>query len=246
MTQPHDVPLQALADGGVVGSLLLARSQPGRRGRRRAPAARRGGARGRGALAVPPAAWVVHGLVDNDSTSSPSARRRSSRSACSRAAGAAAVRARRPFSARRGRRGRARCGVLAARADARRTRRCGRSTQALERRDYAAAVDDADRARSLNPFSLDPLLARARAEWLGGDRATALAPFREAVDLQPREPAARGTTLGLFLFDTGDLCRAYRALNESYTLDPNGRQWAQGGPLDLARAPVGVPASALS
>ena len=66
------------------------------------------------------------------------------------------------------------------------------STLALERRDYGAAVDDAERARSLNPFALDPLVALARAEWLGGDRATALATFREAVDLQPRNPESWG------------------------------------------------------
>jgi tetratricopeptide (TPR) repeat protein len=108
------------------------------------------------------------------------------------------------------------------------------STRALERRDFAAAVDDADRARSLDPFSLEPLLARARAQWLGGDQAAALASFRDAVDLQPENPDS-WEELGLYLFDRDDLCGAYAALNEAYTRDPRGRQWSKGGPLDVAR-----------
>jgi len=111
------------------------------------------------------------------------------------------------------------------------------STRALERRDFAAALDDADRAEALNPFSLEPLFARARAQWLGGDQAAALASFREAVRRQPDNPDS-WEQLGLYLFERRDLCRAYRALNEQYTLDPNGRQWEPGGPLDVARARV--------
>ena len=238
VTQPHDVPLQALADGGVAGlALLLAAIAAGTAvavgARRRLGGEERAAA---AALAVLPAAWVVHGLADYDldfvAVSAPPL----FALGVLAAAGRPLVRARRPFWA---------IGAAAAAlalgasllAPMLAEREVRSSTLALERRDYGAAVDDAERARSLNPFALDPLVALARAEWLGGDRATALATFREAVDLQPRNPES-WEALGLFLFDTGDLCRAYRALNEQYTLDPNGRQWAKGGPLDLARAPV--------
>ena len=58
--------------------------------------------------------------------------------------------------------------------------------------------------------------------------------YREAARLQPENPEA-WLQLGLFEFDQGDRCSAYTHLNEAYTRDPVGRQWVEGGPLDVAR-----------
>ena len=236
VTQPHNVPLQALADGGLVGlALLLGAVAAGivvavcalRRllGEERAAAA---------ALAVLPAAWLVHGLADYDldflAVSAPPL----FALGVLAGAGRPGVVARRPFWALASVVGALACfAVLVAPPLA--TRAVDSSTRALERRDFATALARADRAESLNPFSLEPLFARARAQWLGGDQPAALASFREAVRRQPDNPDS-WEQLGLYLFERHDLCRAYRALNEQYTLDPNGRQWEPGGPLDVARA----------
>ena len=61
-----------------------------------------------------------------------------------------------------------------------------------------------------------------------------LPAFRDAAELQPENPET-WFQLGLFEFDRGERCAAYTHLNEAYTLDPAGRQWVEGGPLDLAR-----------
>ena len=235
VTQPHDVPLQALADGGLVGlALLLAVIAAG--AAVAVGALRRLGGEEHAAavaLAVLPAAWVVHGLADYDldflAVSAPPL----FALGVLAAAGRPAVRSRRPFWAAAAVAVGLVCVaslVVPMLAD----RAVDSSTRALERRDFAAAVDDADRARSLNPFSLDPLLARARAEWLGGDQPAALASFRDGVALQPDNPDS-WEELGLYLVARRDLCRAYGALNEAYTRDPKGRQWSKGGPLDVSR-----------
>ena len=235
VTEPHDVPLQALADGGLVGlALFLAAVAAGivvvvcalRRLLREERAAA-------ATLAVLPAAWLVHGLADYDldfvAVSAPPL----FALGVLAGAGRPGVVARRLFWALAAVAGALACvAVLVAPPLA--TRAVDSSTRALERRDFAAALDDADRAESLNPFSLEPLFARARAQWLGGDQAAALASFREAVRRQPDNPDS-WEQLGLYLYERHDLCRAYRALNEQYTLDPNGRQWEPGGPLDVAR-----------
>jgi hypothetical protein len=238
VTQPHDVPLQALADGGLVGLALflgavaagivvVVGALRGLRGEERAAAA---------ALAVLPAVWLVHGLADYDldfvAVSAPPL----FALGVLAGAGRPGVVARRPFWALAAVAGALACiAVLVAPPLA--TRAVDSSTRALERRDFAAALDDADRAGSLNPFSLESLFARARAQWLGGDQPAALASFREAVSRQPDNPES-WEQLGLYLYERHDLCQAYRALNEEYTLDPNGRQWEPGGPLDVAKAHV--------
>ena len=105
---------------------------------------------------------------------------------------------------------------------------------ALDRGDLAAAADSADRARSLDPLSLEPLFARARVEERRGDDAggaRGLPGGRRGSSRRTRRP---GYELGLFEFDRGDRCSAYVHLNEAYTLDPAGKQWIAGGPLDQA------------
>ncbi|MHB1242700.1 MAG: tetratricopeptide repeat protein, partial [Gaiellaceae bacterium] len=106
---------------------------------------------------------------------------------------------------------------------------------ALDRGDTAAALDAADRARSLDPLSLDPLFARARAQEARRDFDAALATYRDAVRLQPENPESL-LALGLYEFDRGDRCAAYVHLNDAYTLDPAGRQWLPGGPLEQSLA----------
>ena len=62
--------------------------------------------------------------------------------------------------------------------------------------------------------------------------------FEEATRLQPENPDP-WYQLGLFRQTAlGDQCGAYSALNAAYTLDPNGRQWVPGGPLDRTRDAV--------
>ena len=66
---------------------------------------------------------------------------------------------------------------------------------------------------------------------------TALAALRRATRLQP-DNSRTWEELGRYEFSRGDLCSAYRDLNEAYTRDPNGSQWRPGGELDRARAHV--------
>jgi len=234
--EPHSVPLQLLAGTGLVGLGLLlaflaaaavaaARALRLLEGRERAAAA---------ALAVPPALWLLHSLVDYDwnfvAVTGPALfalgvlaaagrpRRRPAGSFAAAALGAVALAA---------------IGSLATPWLAERSvREVG---AALDRRDTAAALDAADRARSLDPLSLDPLFARARAQEARRDFDAALATYRDAVRLQPENPESL-LALGLYEFDRGDRCAAYVHLNDAYTLDPSGRQWLPGGPLEQSLA----------
>ena len=100
------------------------------------------------------------------------------------------------------------------------------------------AVDAANRARRLNPLSLEPLQVRALVADAAGDDAAAVAWYEKATQLQPDNPDA-WYDLGLYLaIATGDQCAAYAAFNHSYTLDPKSSRWVEGGPLDVARDAV--------
>jgi tetratricopeptide (TPR) repeat protein len=113
-----------------------------------------------------------------------------------------------------------------------------RSTRALAARDYERALDEADRARFFNPVSVDPLFARARVAESRGVSWKAERAYIQAVELQPDNPET-WYTLGIFEFEVrGNLCAAYRFLNNAYTLDPSGSEWRKGGPLDVARKAV--------
>jgi tetratricopeptide (TPR) repeat protein len=111
---------------------------------------------------------------------------------------------------------------------------------ALERGAIGAARDAAERARSLDPLSLEPMFARARVEEEAGDKEAALAAYRRAAAAQPENPVA-WYELGLYEFHLGDRCSAYVHLNRAYTLDPAGLQWQQGSELDQAREWVNEP-----
>ena len=104
---------------------------------------------------------------------------------------------------------------------------------ALDRGDLEAANDAVERARSLDPLSLQPVFADARVAEQRRREVAALEAYREATRLQPKNPES-WLQLGLYEFDIGDRCGAYRDLNEAFTLDPAGKQWTRGGPLDLS------------
>jgi O-antigen ligase len=240
VVQPHNVPLQQLADGGAVGlALFVALFVAGgaacicslRRlgGPERAAAA---------ALVALPAAYVVHALVDYNwdflAVTAPTMV----------AVGLLAGAGREPGSRRR--RPLLAVGVILAAAVVlvsfslpRLSERAEReSTRALVSGDFERAEDRAHWARVFNPLSAGPHIARARVAERRGIQWRAERSYIRAVELQPDNPAT-WYTLGIYEFDVRqNLCAAYRFLNNAYTLDPAGNQWVEGGPLDVARAAV--------
>jgi tetratricopeptide (TPR) repeat protein len=101
------------------------------------------------------------------------------------------------------------------------TRRVGDAYAAIERDDPEAALDSARRARTLNPLSIDPLLAEAAAEEARGDGRSALVRYVEAVELQPLNWRT-WYELGRFELRTGRRERAIRHLQAARELDPLG------------------------
>ncbi len=238
--EPHSVPLQQLADGGVValglflvliGSATFACVCALRRldGSERAAAV---------ALVAAPAAYLGHSLVDYNwnflAVTAPTMVALGILVGAGRAAGA---RPKRPLLA---------TGVVLAALIVlvsfslpRLADRMERSsTRALAAGDFALARDRALWARIFNPLSIDPIFALARVDELRGWPGNAERRYIQAVELQPDNPET-WYTLGIFEFDRlRNLCATYRFLNNAYTLDPAGNQWVRGGPLDIARDAV--------
>ena len=238
--EPHSVPLQLLADTGLAGFLLGAVVVVGLavgvvRAVRRLEGPERDAAV---ALAALPAAFGAHALVDYPldfvAVSAPTlvvlgalvaAGRPAARPARGIVPVAAAVAAAAAVIA-----------VLLTPWLAQRD--VDRAIRLLNDRRLDEAADAAERARSLDPLSLDPVLAAALVAEARNEPDLARALYRRATEMQPENPSP-WTTLGLYEFAVReDLCRAYEALNNAYTLDPNGRQWQPGGPLDVARDAV--------
>jgi len=238
--QPHSVPLQQLADGGLVALglfvLLVASgawvcSCAVRRldGDERAAAV---------ALVAAPAAYLLHALVDYSwdflAVTAPTLLALGVLAAAGRAPRAAG---RAPWLAA----GAAVAAVLVLvsfsmprLAD----RAVRESTRALDDGDFERARDRAQWARFLNPLSVEPLWALARLEERRGVLRKAEGRYVQATELQPDNPET-WYALGLFEFEARRrMCAAYTFLNESYTRDPSGSQWTPGGPLDVARDAV--------
>lgn len=112
------------------------------------------------------------------------------------------------------------------------------STRALDDGNLRLAKDHVRKARALNPLAVEPLYARARIAEREGRFRGAEDRYLKAVELQPENPET-WYALGLYEFQVrGNLCAAYRFLNDAYTRDPAGNQWLPGGPLDVAREAV--------
>jgi len=240
VSQPHSVPLQQLADGGVVAlglfiALLLAAGATCFSVLRRLVGEERAAAV---ALVTAPAAYLVHALVDYDwdflAVTAP----------VMVALGVVAGAGRTPGQ----RRARPVLGIgafllaavlLVSFASPRLAERSiSESTRALDEGDVERARDGVDRARFFNPLSIEPIFALARIRESQDFQREAEANYVDAVELQPENPEA-WYALGLFEYQVRrNLCAAYRFLNEAYTLDPVGQQWREGGPLDVARAAV--------
>jgi tetratricopeptide (TPR) repeat protein len=240
--QPHSVPLQFLADTGLVGlALALLAVAALAAGAVAAIRRLRGPERDAAvALVALPAAYAVHALVDYPldfiAVTVPTL-----------VALGALLAAGRPVAPRPAGRSAVRVGAVVAGAVAviavlvtpsLAGRDVDRAYRLLNAGRLEEAADAADRARALDPLSLDPVIAAALVAEARGEDELASALYRRATEMQPENPSS-WTALGLYEFlARQDMCQAYGALNNAYTLDPNGQQWEPGGPLDVARAAV--------
>jgi tetratricopeptide (TPR) repeat protein len=236
VSQPHSVPLQFLAATGLVGfalflALVAAAGVAAVGAVRRLDGIERNAA---AALAVAMALWLVHALVDYDwdfvAVTGPALFAAGVLAAAGRparrapgllpAVGAAAL---------------ALAAIVSVATPWLADRELRKVNVALDRGDLEAARDAVERARSLDPLSLQPVFADARVAEQRRREVAALEAYREATRLQPKNPEA-WLQLGLYEFDSGDRCAAYRDLNQAYTLDPAGKQWTAGGPLVVSLA----------
>jgi hypothetical protein len=237
VTQPHSLPLQLLADLGLVGFALGAACvvgvATGLAGTlRRLEGSERGAAL---ALVSLPLAFGLHALVDYDteflSVTAPTL-----------LVVGALLGLGRPGTRRLDLPG----GLIAAGVVALASASLllpwlsVRAGDASFRAEGADAVASAARAHRLNPLSVDARFVQALVAL---DDGSALRFYEAATMLQP-ENWQTWYRLGLFqldLRDTPDVCAAYAALNNAYTLDPHGNRWVPGGPLDRARDAVNDP-----
>ena len=235
VVQPHSVVLQQLADGGVVAlglflALVLAAGATCACALRRLAGAERAAAV---ALVAAPVAYGLHSLVDYDwdflAVTAPVM------VALGALAGAGRVHGepgRRPLLAI--------AAVLVAltvlgsfAAPRLADRYVRASTRALDEPQLASALQRALRAKDLNPLAVEPLYAIAHVHQRGAAPEDAEEHYVNAVELQPENPET-WYFLGLYEYNLGRMCAAWTFLNNAYTLDPAGRQWSEGGPLDVA------------
>jgi tetratricopeptide (TPR) repeat protein len=236
VSQPHSVPLQFLAGTGLVGfalflALIVAAAVAAARALRRLEGIERNAA---AALAVALALWLVHALVDYDwdfvAVTGPAL----FAAGVLAAAGLPARRAPGLFAAA-GAAALALAAIVSVATPWLAQRELRQVNVAIDRGDLEAAGEAVRRARSLDPLSLQPVFADARVAEQRRREVAALQAYREASRLQPKNPES-WLQLGLYEFDIGDRCAAYRDLNQAYTLDPAGRQWRPGGPLVISLA----------
>ena len=241
VVQPHSVPLQQLADGGVVAlglfiALVLAAGATCIAALRRLGGGERAAAV---ALVAAPVAYLLHALVDYNwdflAVTAPVMVALGVLAGAGRAPG---IRRTRPVLAI----GASLLAVVLVSSFALPRLaevRVRESTRALGQGDLVRARDRVDWARLFNPFSVEPIFALARLRETQGFRRSAEGTYVDAVELQSENPET-WYALGLFEFQVAPrrLCAAYRFLNQAYTLDPVGQQWIEGGPLDVSREAV--------
>jgi tetratricopeptide (TPR) repeat protein len=118
-------------------------------------------------------------------------------------------------------------------------RRLNAALDAATSNNLVGAIDRAQSAHSFNPLAVEPLWAEAAL--VGNlDRARALRLYRQARDLEPKNP---DTWYQLGAFELRQLKQpraAYRDLNHAYTLDRFlfGQGTAPGRDLDQARCEI--------
>lgn len=236
-TEPHDLPLQFLAETGIVGFLLLlgligTGVAASRTALRRVEPEEYAAA---AALALGAGAFVLHALVDIDwefvAVGAPAflvlgllvglaAERRVERPVVPVVVSLAAV------------------GVLYSLVAPNVSGRLVDSAyNAIASGNTAQSLSDGRAARWLNPLAVDPLLALGDAEAAKPDRVAALRRYRQAVALQP-ENSSTWYALGSYEFFTSQYRAALHYLDRAYGLDPYGPAGRPGGLLDQARAKV--------
>ena len=233
MTEPHDLPLQALAETGVVGFLFAAGAvlaavlAVGGAVRRLAGEERAAGL----ALAVVALLYPLHGLVDYDwdfvAVSAPFF----FTLGVLLAAGAPTRIVRRPLFALAG-------GLIAVAAwpslltpwlaD----RRVTSAYDALESNRTAAAIDRADQARSLDPLSVEPLFAEALAKEREGGSSRRCGCTFARPSMQPEN---RRTWYELGTFELGLTATAGRSSTSRARVN-SIRTGPRRGPLKELRA----------
>jgi hypothetical protein len=228
VTEPHSAPLQDLSETGIVGFLLIVVAL----GAAAVAVLRRERTRAATALALAAAICVAHTLVDIDwdyvavmgplfltvgalvaGPPRPAARSWLRIGGITVAAVAALYSLFSPWLA---------------------DRRLDAAYDAIVRGDVPAARAAAKSAHALNPLAVEPLWLWAATE----ETDKALELYREARDIEPKNPEA-WFQLGVFELQVLQRPRdAYRDLNQSYTLDDYGPAAVKGGALDQARCAI--------
>src|SRR6266511_2433617 len=107
-------------------------------------------------------------------------------------------------------------------------RRLDDAYAAVARGDLVTAVDEAERARSLDPVSVEPLFALGYVQDAQGQFNRARDYYARAVEVQPENREA-WFLLGMLEYDVERYDDAYERFNRMYALDPHGPHvdWVQ-------------------
>jgi hypothetical protein len=100
-------------------------------------------------------------------------------------------------------------------------RRLDDAFSAIARGDFGTAADQADRARALDPVSVEPLFALGFVEDAQGQFDRARDYYVRATEVQP-ENRETWFQLGKLEYDVGRYQDAYGRFNRMYALDPHG------------------------